>query len=972
MLISCHSGLFQEVHLASTLTMARHTAGAIIRNSILPLLLPKRRKFLVLGLVGLVFVMMFRHHSGTSKTLRFDPQPKVDVALLNREPHDGNNDVEDAGLRHDQVQDGKMDKAFMQNDNSDLMNKKRDKAKNVKLEKVKQLEDIENANKEKLEEHRQIPVPIDQEDNLKIYGEKQSGVKVESQQGNNLKLIDLEKENKPGIAQDEHVKQIPLPIDQVKARFRNGGSNTLLPNPQVQVVNGEHAAEEGVQGDEGHQVEDHQNEGHQVEGHQAEGHQAEGHQDEGHQAEGHQAEGHQAEGHQAEGHQVLGHQGEGHQVEGHQAEAHQVEGHQDEGHQVEGHQGEGHQGEGHPGEGHQGEGHQVEGHQGESHQVLGHQGEGHQVEGHQAEAHQVEGHQDEGHQVEGHQGEGHPGEGHQGEGHQVEGHQGESHQGEGHQDEGHQGEGHQGEGHQGEGHEGEGHPDEGHKGEGTQGEGHKGEGHQGEGVNEGVQPKDGHQQQIPLPGEVDKKKLYENYGENSEKLAKPEGNTQSIEKLSVDLEEKGDLDGAQQRKRGADYVEEGVNLQDIPSIVVKDQNTKLSLDDQNNTVQVNDQIDQDSMGKVQERVQPEAKVNIQSDSKQVDSKQVDSKQVDINPNQVPSQANGKYPGVNPKDIWIPQQRVVKDPRIVNPHNFNYIINNETLCDTPSGHLEYVVYIHMAPVSVDRRQKLRETWAQADLFKDYPSRLIFFMGDPLNSTIQAIVNSESKQYGDIIQEDFKDHYNNLTYKAIGALKWISQYCSHARYIIKADDDVYVNMFLLLDELHSLISPTTTDTMYCAVWQDGTMGILRDPKVCKKWCIHLEHKELKGKRAYPTYCSGSAFFFTPDLAFKLYNASLYTPYFYIDDVYLTGLLPQKVPGFRFIDANPDRWVLWGDHIETLFKDPKSQRSVMLTHQKDIRIMWYDHLQRLNATHVDLIGQGKLNRILSRNPFKGVDRT
>ena len=889
--------------------MARHTAGAIIRNSILPLLLPKRRKFLVLGLVGLVFVMMFRHHSGTSKTLRFDPQPKVDVALLNREPHDGNNDVEDAGLRHDQVQDGKMDKAFMQNDNSYLMNKKRDKAKHVKLEKVKQLEDIENANKEKLVEHHQIPVPIDQDDNLKIYGEKQSGDKVESQQGNNLKLIDLEKENKPSIEQDEHVKQIPLPIDQVKARFRNGGSKTLLPNPQDQVVNGEHAAEEGVQGDEGHQVEDHQNEGHQ---------------NEGHQAEGHQAEGHQAEGHQAEGHQGEEYQGEGHQVEGHQAEAHQVEGHQDEGHQV-----EGHQGEGHPGEGHQGEGHQVEGHQGESHQDEGRQGEGDQAEGHQGEGHQVEHHQGEGHEAEGHPGEGHKGQDTQGEG---------------------------------------------HEGEGSQSEGHKGEGHQGEGVHEGVQPKDGHQQQIPLPGEVDKKKLYENYGENSEKLAKPEGDTQSNEKLSVDLEVKGDLDGTQQRKRAADYVEEGVNLhrpqeavQDIPSIVVKDQNAKLSLDDKNNTVRVNDQLDQDSVGKSQEQVQPEAKVNIQGDSKQADSQQVDS-----NPNQVPNQANDKYPGVNPKDIWIPQQRVVKDPRIVNPHNFNYIINNETLCHTPSGHLEYVVYIHMAPVSVDRRQKLRETWAQADLFKDYPSRLIFFMGDPLNSTIQAIVNSESKQYGDIIQEDFKDHYNNLTFKAIGALKWISQYCNHARYIIKADDDVYVNMFLLLDELHSLISPTTTDTMYCAVWQDGTMGILRDPKVCKKWCIHLEHKELKGKRAYPTYCSGSAFFFTPDLAFKLYNASLYTPYFYIDDVYLTGLLPQKVPGFRFIDANPDRWVLWGDHIETLFKDPKSQRSVMLTHQKDIRIMWYDHLQRLNARHVDLIGQGNLNRILSRNPFKGVDKT
>ena len=41
-------------------------------------------------------------------------------------------------------------------------------------------------------------------------------------------------------------------------------------------------------------------------------------------------------------------------------------------------------------------------------------------------------------------------------------------------------------------------------------------------------------------------------------------------------------------------------------------------------------------------------------------------------------------------------------------------------------------------------------------------------------------------------------------------------------------------------------------------------------------------------YPTYCSGAAYILTMDLVPKLLNESYMTRFFWVDDVYVTGIL------------------------------------------------------------------------------------
>ena len=56
-----------------------------------------------------------------------------------------------------------------------------------------------------------------------------------------------------------------------------------------------------------------------------------------------------------------------------------------------------------------------------------------------------------------------------------------------------------------------------------------------------------------------------------------------------------------------------------------------------------------------------------------------------------------------------------------------------------------------------------------------------------------LNFESTDHGDLVQGSFTDSYRNLTYKNVMGLLWVTQFCSHAQYIVKTDDDMFLDMF-----------------------------------------------------------------------------------------------------------------------------------------------------------------------------------
>ncbi|CAH1782622.1 unnamed protein product [Owenia fusiformis] len=222
-------------------------------------------------------------------------------------------------------------------------------------------------------------------------------------------------------------------------------------------------------------------------------------------------------------------------------------------------------------------------------------------------------------------------------------------------------------------------------------------------------------------------------------------------------------------------------------------------------------------------------------------------------------------------------------KIISPHNFDYIINEEKLCDNETFLL---IYVHTAPGHVRHRNVIRDTWGNANNIKDISIKLIFLLGNASTRKLNDAIKFESEHYHDIIQEDFVDSYRNLTYKGIMGLKWVTNYCKTAKFILKTDDDIFVNIFILIKHLKARLEHDigTSNLILCHIW--FRMHVVRDKR--SKWYISEAEYE---PNVFPPYCSGAAFVLSADAPKAMYKRSLYEPFFWVDDYFISGLLATK---------------------------------------------------------------------------------
>jgi len=100
--------------------------------------------------------------------------------------------------------------------------------------------------------------------------------------------------------------------------------------------------------------------------------------------------------------------------------------------------------------------------------------------------------------------------------------------------------------------------------------------------------------------------------------------------------------------------------------------------------------------------------------------------------------------------------------------------------------------------------------------------------------------------------------------------------------------------------------------CPLWLEGQQPILRDPKTCMKWCV--DPKDMEGQTFYPQYCAGIGYIVSQPVIPLLYNASRSTPFFWIDDVYVTGLLVKKLTTkIDFVNVRNRFTAAWNTVIE-----------------------------------------------------------
>jgi beta-1,3-galactosyltransferase 1 len=213
------------------------------------------------------------------------------------------------------------------------------------------------------------------------------------------------------------------------------------------------------------------------------------------------------------------------------------------------------------------------------------------------------------------------------------------------------------------------------------------------------------------------------------------------------------------------------------------------------------------------------------------------------------------------------------------HDFKYVIDNPK-----------IVMIFTEHKLLTARDAIRQTWISAADSNSKTSniRYAFLLGYTSDEKASADVLQESSQYGDIIKEDFLDSYKNLTYKTMMAYKWVSSKCSRAKYVMKTDDDMFVNIPAIIQLLNQ-----TGDQLQNAMTGacNQKAGPIRDAR--SKWFASITSYP---RNSYPGFCSGTGYVTSGHLAKKVYEISHTVPFFHLEDVYVS--LCIKKLGFKLI--------------------------------------------------------------------------
>ncbi|KAM3843090.1 lactosylceramide 1,3-N-acetyl-beta-D-glucosaminyltransferase A [Diretmus argenteus] len=257
---------------------------------------------------------------------------------------------------------------------------------------------------------------------------------------------------------------------------------------------------------------------------------------------------------------------------------------------------------------------------------------------------------------------------------------------------------------------------------------------------------------------------------------------------------------------------------------------------------------------------------------------------------------GHYPGNDASEIAV--GGVVSYP---------YLINHPDKCSSGGGEegkrrddVLLLLFVKSSPENFKRRQAIRDTWGNESYVWSKLGesvRVVFALGVHPDawqrSRVQSALLREDRAYGDLIQQDFEDTFHNLTTKLILQFHWGHLNCPQARFLMSADDDIFVHMPNLVKYLQGLQNTQAgAKDMWVGHVHRGAPPIRR-----KDSKYHVPY-ELYPWPSYPDYTAGAGYVVSGDVAAKIYQATLaLNSSMYIDDVFMgicgnaMGVSPQE---------------------------------------------------------------------------------
>ena len=223
-----------------------------------------------------------------------------------------------------------------------------------------------------------------------------------------------------------------------------------------------------------------------------------------------------------------------------------------------------------------------------------------------------------------------------------------------------------------------------------------------------------------------------------------------------------------------------------------------------------------------------------------------------------------------------------------------------------------VAIISAPSYFPKRSSIRQTWLGQlkNVSSLNLSGYAFIVGKTEDKNVQTRIEEESRLFGDILQVGMIDTYNQLSIKAVGLINWLHNHCSGVDFVLKVDDDVYVNPRNLVAVANALnrselslygkktLSKTQRGISFILLSKFKiTFGFILSFEFLaykpyhigpSKWQTNFDEWPWK---KYPPYVFGATVII-PGTAIKLLLAAAQTvPYFRFEDTFLLALCSNK---------------------------------------------------------------------------------
>ena len=254
--------------------------------------------------------------------------------------------------------------------------------------------------------------------------------------------------------------------------------------------------------------------------------------------------------------------------------------------------------------------------------------------------------------------------------------------------------------------------------------------------------------------------------------------------------------------------------------------------------------------------------------------------------------------------------------IIDQHGF---IHSPTLCRGD----EFILWIILSGVDAQReRQAIRDSWGGVKLLNGKRFALTFILGTAVKPELQTMVDTEAGKYGDMIQGDFHDSYRNMTYKTIMALRWAVNYCSGAQYVVRATDDVLINLHKLI----TVLQPYNAKRIYYGCPNTEYLLIYREGKF--KYISEVEWTAEK----WPPFQDGFFSLMSGDVIRDMYLLSCKIPMTWPDDVYVGALaimLNLPLLGYQDHCVGIGHKPYWNVSTETLAKVVDPDTPVTFAH-------------------------------------------